>query len=645
MSFPKRPKLNDSFDVSEYKYKKPDFTALGEFVFNRTYSRIKDDGNKETWFDVIHRVVSFAYKTLDNEILTASHPPAEMFKYMFNMKCLPAGRSLYIAGTDYINDPNKGMALNSCAFISFEEHTDCMEKPFLFLAGCLMVGTGVGYTTYYSGPLKPIYTSNNNIYLYAIPDSREGWLKSIELLLKSYFYPNTDTVKFDYSLIRPEGAKIKNFGGVSSGSRPLKEAHEKIRNLLNTNDYISSRVITDIMCLITGFIVIGGSRRGATIAFGKRDDEDFITIKDYSKDENKERASYGWAVNNTILYEDTENISNLQEICESIKLNGEPGIGFLNNMRNYGRMVDPKDYKDINAAGCNPCAEQTLESYEVCNLVEVFLNRITSYNEFIKALEYVFLYGKIITTVKTNHEETNKIIAKNRRIGCSLSGIAQFIGKHDKDILKSWLDRGYNHLKNFDRYISHIMGIPESIKITSVKPSGTISLLTNSTPGVHYPISNYYIRRVRFNKTDPLIQQYINMGYDVDDDVIIKENKIISFPISLGDDVKSDVDVEEQLDLALMLQMYWSDNQTSCTLTIDPNIDAKYLADLIYTNRNKIKCISFLPKCKDVYPQLPYEPIDKEIYNIMANKINNCQIIDNRKAEPTLYCDSDKCTI
>jgi len=438
---------------------------------------------------------------------------------------------------------------------------------------------------------------------------------------------------------------LKKFGGITSGPESLKQAHEKIKYILTKYEHISSRVITDIMCIISSCIVTGGSRRSASISFGRPSDTDFISIKDYEL--NPERISYGWAVNNTILFENKEDCDelNLLNICENIKKNGEPGIGYLDNMKNYSRMCDKPDYKDIRAQGCNPCAEQTLESMEVCNLVEVFLNKIDNFDEFIEVLEYAFLYGKIITMVKTHDEKTNKIIRRNRRIGCSLSGIAQFLAKNNIEVLKEWLNKGYHHLKMFDRKISKILNINESIKITSVKPSGTISLLTNASPGVHFPLANYYIRRVRLIRFDPLIQQYEKMGYNIVDDIVIKENVIVEFPICIGENVECDVSLERQFEVAMLMQMYWSDNQTSVTLSFDSDIDKKYLASLIYKNKHIIKCISFLPKTKDVYPQMPYEAITKQEYELMIRNITNKQIIDVQKTKPSLFCDSEKCSI
>jgi ribonucleotide reductase alpha subunit len=191
--------------------------------------------------------------------------------------------------------------------------------------------------------------------------------------------------------------------------------------------------------------------------------------------------------------------------------------------------------------------------------------------------------------------------------------------------------------------------INESIKITSVKPSGTISLLAGATPGVHYPIANHYIRRVRLSKNDELVEKYRNLGYYIENDVVIKDNVVIEFPIEMKD-IKVDPSVEDQLELASLMQCYWADNQVSCTVTIDKNIDLKYLNSLIMKYQNKLKAISFLPKTENNYKQLPYEKISEEEYVKLIKKRKITYSFDNNKkksrklnVEQNHYCDSEMC--
>ena len=323
------------------------------------------------------------------------------------------------------------------------------------------------------------------------------------MLLESYVKQDKLKIEFDYSKIRPPGVILKTFGGSSSGPGPLITMHNLMIDMFNARvgETISSRVIVDIMNIIGKCVVAGNIRRVAEIALGEANDSSFINLKNYEM--NPERMDYGWVSNNSIF---AELGMNYKQVAESIVKNGEPGLCWLENMRSYGRMGDPKDYRDARAGGGNPCLEQTLESHEMCCLVETFPHNHSSYEEFEDTLKYAFLYAKIVTLGLPQWKETSAVMARNRRIGCSMSGIAQFIGERGIHQFIDWCDRGYAFLRSFDHHVSKdLLKIPESIKITSIKPSGTVSLLAGATPGVHFPLSNIYLRRVRLGNHSHLV--------------------------------------------------------------------------------------------------------------------------------------------
>ena len=223
-------------------------------------------------------------------------------------------------------------------------------------------------------------------------------------------------------------------------------------------------------------------------------------------------------------------------------------------------MFHPPNYKDdYENVMVNPCSESNLCSHEFCNLSEVFLNKIDNLIEFCKVLKYAFLYCKIISMIKTGIEKSDKIIEQNRRVGVSLSGITQFLSYIDCDMMKfiSWLSVGYVDLEKYDEKISHIFGINKSIKKTVVKPSGTLSLMVGALPSVTFPYYRRYIRRIRVNETDSLIQKYEKLGFKVEQDVVNPNTKIINFIISLDDCVMlNDGNIEKDLYLASILQMF-----------------------------------------------------------------------------------------
>ena len=296
------------------------------------------------------------------------------------------------------------------------------------------------------------------------------------------------------------------FGGVAPGGECLSEMIENIREVLNTNinKLITTRTIVDIFNIIGVCVVSGNIRRGSEIALGDYNDEEFINLKNYTL--NPDRIKYGWLSNNSIYSNFGMDYS---AITPNIITNGEPGFVWLPNMQEYGRMGDEPNNLDYRANGCNPCSEQTLESYELCCLVELFPSKHNDLEDFKKTIKYAFMYAKTVTLCRTHWKETNAIIMRNRRIGCSLTGISNFLASHSIEDLKQWCNTGYNVIKYYDKVYSEWFCIPGSIKVTSIKPSGTISLLANVAPGLHPPIANFYIRRVRISNTSEYLNKFI----------------------------------------------------------------------------------------------------------------------------------------
>ena len=279
--------LSDNF-ITKYKRKKPPFgfNGLGELVYMRTYSRIKENGKNERWWETVQRVVEGTYSMQKNHIDSyqlgwnpwqAQRSAQEMYERIFNMKFLPPGRGLWAMGTTITEERGLYAALNNCAFVSTKTLKDDYSKPFTFLMDASMLGVGVGFDTKGAGEVMiKLPNPNKGIVEYVIPDTREGWVESLRLVLDSYFH-GTEELNFDYTQIRPAGAVIKGFGGVSSGHEPLKEIHKEIRKVLNINvgEPITVTTIVDIMNLIGKCVVAGNVRRTAEIVFGDPYDEEY----------------------------------------------------------------------------------------------------------------------------------------------------------------------------------------------------------------------------------------------------------------------------------------------------------------------------------------------------------------------------------
>ena len=505
--------LSENF-ISKYKRKKAPFgfNGLGELVYMRTYSRIKENGKNERWWETVQRVVEGTYSMQKNHIDSyqlgwnpwqAQRSAQEMYDRIFQMKFLPPGRGLWAMGTIITEERKLYAALNNCAFVSTKTLKDDYSKPFTFLMDASMLGVGVGFDTKGAGEVMiKLPNPNRGIEEYVIPDTREGWVESLRLLLESYFH-GTAEIQFDYNSIRPAGTIIKGFGGVSSGHEPLKEIHGEIREVLNTNvgEPITVTTIVDVMNLIGKCVVAGNVRRTAEIVFGDPDNEEYLDLKNYKV--NPHRDKYGWTSNNSIF---AELGMDYTDVCKRIVDNGEPGFAWLDNMRKFSRMQNGGDDKDHRVAGGNPCLEQSLESYELCCLVETFPTNHDSLEDYQRTLKYAYLYAKTVTLGKTHWPETNRVMLRNRRIGCSVSGVAQFITKNGMEELRNWLEKGYDTIQDWDKQYSDWFAVPKSIKTTSVKPSGTVSLLVGATPGMHYPESSFYIRRMRLPKQSELIE-------------------------------------------------------------------------------------------------------------------------------------------
>jgi len=651
-------KLSENF-VSKYKRKKAPFgfNGLGELVYQRTYSRLKPDGKNEQWWETVQRVVEGTFNMQKRHIDThglgwnawkAQHSAQEMYDRIFNMKFLPPGRGLWAMGTAITEEKKLFAALNNCAFVSTESMSSEFSKPFCFLMDASMLGVGVGFDTKGANSLMVKGPNESRkVEHITIPDTREGWVESLRALLDSYSL-GTAKVEFDYSEIRAEGVPIKGFGGESSGPKPLIELHEKCISILDNEigQPISITSIVDIMNLIGKCVVAGNVRRTAEIVFGEPDNEEYLDLKNYEV--NPHRAEYGWTSNNSIF---AELGMDYEPSAERVRYNGEPGYAWLGNMKDYGRMADAPDFKDHRAKGGNPCLEQTLESYELCCLVETFPNNHESLEDYKNTLKYAYLYAKTVTLGKTHWAETNRVMLRNRRIGCSMSGIAQFIANKGVGNLKEWMDAGYHHIQDLDEQYSDWMAIPRSIKTTSIKPSGTVSLLAGSTPGIHFPESRYYIRRMRLGINSNLLPALEKAGYNIEPAFGSETTTlVVSIPVDIGEGVRtlSNVSMWEQLSLAALAQKWWADNQVSCTVTFNPETEGSQIANALDIYQYQLKGISFLPKLDyGAYPQMPYEEIDADTYNTMNDAVGKLSFgrIKGEEVIIERFCDNDVCDL
>ncbi|KAJ0397219.1 hypothetical protein P43SY_005237 [Pythium insidiosum] len=583
LSAKSRFRLNPAF-VDTFREKVPPFgfNGLGELVYMRTYSRIKPDGTKERWHETVERVVNgtftmqkhwLAQLELEWDERAMQRTAQQMYQRIFEMKFLPPGRGLWAMGSAITEERGLFAALNNCAFVSTEDlgQLPSPAEPFCFLMDAAMLGVGVGFDT--KGANKLIVqgpddsAESSKAYIYQVPDSREGWVESLEVLLNSYFLRRPKP-QFDYSIIRPGGVPIKGFGGVSSGPSSLIALHEVTDKILreHVGKPLSTRGIVDIMNNIGVCVVSGNVRRTAEIAFGEYEDTEYVELKDYDK--NPDRMAFGWTSNNSIFAD----------------------LGM--------------DYAPITERIVKNANHESLEDY-------------------IKTLRFAFMYAKTVTLGQTHWPRTNRVMLRNRRIGCS-----------------------YDAIQAYDTEVSERFAIPRSIKTTSIKPSGTVSLLAGATPGMHYPESRFYIRRMRLDKYSELVPALKAAGYGIEPAVEAPESTlVVSIPVDVGEHIRtlSDVSAWEQMSLAAFLQRHWADNQVSSTVTFDPETEGKHLTHMLEYFQYHLKGISLLPRLAlGAYPQMPYEAINESTYHELHAQLRPLQFGEGLHSESTIEDVPDK---
>lgn len=628
--------------VAEYQSVSVDWGPVGEITYRRTYSR---DG--EEWYETCARVVAGCYEWQRSHCVRegmpwdddkAQHSAQEMYKLMFDFKFLPPGRGLFTMGVPGLLEKT-GAAANNCGFVSTKNLDNDFAGPFCWAMDHLMLGVGVGFDCLGSG--FAVGAPSKQGWTHTVGDSREGWVDALRELLCSYFHLSQKRVLFDYSEVRPEGSPV-GFGGTASGPGPLEEMLESIRSLLDHSVTLSSGDIVDIMNLIGRCIVSGNIRRSAEIAFGDSDDKEFMRLKDKQLFPS-ENASHRWAANHSVICEVGDDYGQLLANTAGAD---ELGVMWIDNARRYSRMGRRPTNLDSRAAGANPCAEQTLEDKELCCLVEVFPSRHSTYYEFQRTLKYAYLYAKTVTLIPVHNETTDEIIKRNRRIGCSLTGIQQAITKHGHREFYGWCGDGYKFLKSLDDRYSAWLHVPRSIKLTSVKPSGTVSKLPGVSAGIHFPPAQHYFQVIRFATNSPYVRAYRDAGYRCVDLAPDEPNTTaIYFAVSEENfsRAEKDVSIWEQAMHAISMQHYWADNQVSITVKYE-TWERPQLEHVLNFAQFSLKSVSFFPKSGHSFAHAPWQPVDRTVLDYYRSKLKKVRLSSVHE-RTDLFCDGESCEI
>lgn len=591
---------------------------VGYPVFKRTYARPVENGTEE-WPDTVERVIKACNEQLGCDF--SNREQEDIREIMMNLKGTVAGRFLWQLGTETVD--RLGLpSLQNCAFVVVDDPV----RPFTWAFEMLMLGSGVGFNIQKENvdKLPPVWANveitrcDTNDADFIVPDSREGWVKLLGKVLKASFYGGEG---FTYAthLIRSKGSPIKGFGGTASGPEDLVWGIHEINKILNSRvGYKLSPVdCLDIMNIIGRIVVAGNVRRSAQIALGDATDVEYLNAKrwDLGNIPNWRAMS-----NNSVVCSDIDELP--EEFWQGYNGNGEPyGLINLDASRRMGRTGDTR-YPDPDVQGFNPCAEQSLANFETCCLAEVYLPNISSYEELKKVTRYLYRINKHSLAIPCAIKETEHIVHKNMRMGIGVTGYLQASEEQ-----REWLSDCYEYLRSYDKEYSALCGFPESIKLTTVKPSGTLSLLAGVTPGAHPGFSQYYIRRVRMDSSSELVQTARSHGYHVEpvrnfDGTEDHGTSVVSFPCSFpeGTVFAGDVTAVYQLEVIRRLQEEWSDNAVSVTIYYRKE-ELPQIKQWLKENYFNVKSVSFLLHNDHGFDQAPMEEITKEQYEEMAAKV------------------------
>lgn len=594
----------------------------------RTYARRLDaadpDSRTEEWSDVVERVITAARDQL--ECGFSVDEEGRLRNYLTKLQGSVAGRFLWQLGTETVH--RLGLfSLQNCAFVSVDQPV----RPFTWAFDALMLGSGVGVNIQREYVYKLPAVSESFVgperkddasATFIVPDTREGWVALLERTLRAAFGLSGEA-SFSYStqLVRGKGAIIKGFGGVASGPEDLVTGIANISRVLEER---RGKQLRPIDCLdiinIIGYIVVSGNvRRSAIIAIGDHDDIQFLNAKrwDLGGIPNWRAMS-----NNSVVCNDFSLLP--EAFWQGYRGNGEPyGLINLKLARACGRIGETQ-YKDKRVRGFNPCAEQGLEDFETCCLAEIFLPNITSKEELLDVSNLLYRVCKHSLRLDCHAPETESIVRRNMRMGIGITGYLQSAEEQ-----RSWLSETYEKLREFDKEYSQRHGYPVSIKLTTVKPSGTLSLLPGVTPGCHPAYAHHLIRRIRIASNSPLVDVCRAHGYPVEfqrgfDGTESRDTVVVSFPFAYpeGTTVAADVSAIDQLEIVKRLQTEWSDNAVSCTVYYKKE-ELEEIKEYLAKNYSKnFKTLSFLLHNDHGFDQAPLEEITKEEYENMVEHCN-----------------------
>ena len=610
---------------------------LSEITVHMKYARyLPEKQRRENWYELVTRNKEMHIKkfpSLKDHIDWA-------YEYVYDKDVLPSMRSMQFGGKPIEVSPNR---IFNCAYAPVDDIRVFGEIMFLLLGG-----TGVGYSvqTNHIEKLPPINKPNpKRARRYLIGDSIEGWADAVSMLIKSYF-KGTSKVRFDFSDIRPKGARLVTSGGKAPGPQPLRECLVKVEGILDSKDegdQLSSIEVHDIVCHIADAVLAGGIRRAALISLFSADDQAMLSAKAGNWWETNPQR--GRANNSVVIMRHRIDKATFLDLWERVKASGagEPGFYFTND----------KDY------GCNPCCEIALRPFQFCNLTEINVSNVKDQVD----LDNRARAASIIGTLQASYTDFHYLrpvwqrnTEKDYLIGVSMTGIAS--GK----VLELDMVQAATNVRLINAEIAEKIGIKPAARCTTVKPAGTTSLTLGTSSGIHAWHNDYYIRRLRVGKNEA-IYQYLMINHPelVEDEYFRPhDTAVISVPQKAPEgSITRHESALELLERVKNVHLNWvkkghrsgqNTNNVSATITIKPD-EWEPVGEWMWENKHNYNGLSVLPYSDHTYMQAPFEDCDEETYNKLfttladINLDNVIEIEDNTDLKGEAACAGGACEI
>ena len=625
-----------------------------KFIHTSRYARwIEKDKRRETWGETVKRYFDFFEVHLkeNNNYIIPPELRAELEEAVLNLEIMPSMRALMTAGEALRRDNTAGY---NCSYVAVNR-----VRAFDEILYILMCGTGVGFSVerQYVEKLPTIaenFSASDTTI--SVEDSKAGWAKAYKELISLLI--GGQVPQWDISKIRPAGARLKTFGGRASGPRPLEDL---FRFTVDTFKRAAGRKLTsiechDIICKIAEIVVVGGVRRSALISLSNLTDERMRDAKSGAWwNDNPQRA----LANNSVAYKEKPEIGVYMDEWVALYKSKSGERGIFNRdacRRTVSKLGDRRDASY--EFGTNPCSEIILRDREFCNLTEVVVrpdDDITSLRRKVRLASILGTWQASLTHFPYLSSDWKKNCTEEALLGVSLTGIL------DNKMLRSVADLPIvlTNMKELaiqtNKQYAATIGINQAAAITCIKPSGTVSQLTDAASGIHARHNEYYIRTVRADRKDPLCQMMIEMGFPAEPCVMKPDHTMVfSFPMKAeGSVTRNDMSAIEHLELWLTYQRYWCEHKPSITITVREH-EWMEVGAWVYKHFDEISGISFLPHSDHSYRQAPYQDCTKEEYekalesmpkNVDWSILTRYEKEDKTVGTQTFACSGDKCEL